>query len=149
MKEEKKVKKQLVDKAIEVALQEDAKHVKRVGAKYNHLSKEDKIAIMCYEANKTWLELHGDASLPEWADVPKWHKESIQKGIEYKIGNPTASAGKMHNVWMEYRISHGWEYGEKLDEVKKLHPNLVPFNDLSDMEQKKQILFSAIVDALK
>lgn len=120
--------------------------VKKYSAK---LSKEEKIAIMCYEATKTWLELHGELPLPEWSKVPKWHKDSILKGIEYKIANPKATAAKMHNVWVEYRTGLGWSYGKKLDENKKLHPNMVSFNDLNEVEQKKQEVFNALVDALK
>jgi len=39
-----------------------------------------------------------------------------------------------HDVWAQSRISQGWTYGEKRDDIMKQHPGLVPYELLSDEE---------------
>lgn len=41
-----------------------------------------------------------------------------------------------HEVWAENRINDGWSYGEKRDDEKKLHPCLVPYEELSETEKE-------------
>ena len=41
-----------------------------------------------------------------------------------------------HDVWAVGRINDGWSYGEKRDDEKKLHPCLVPYEELSDAEKE-------------
>lgn len=44
-------------------------------------------------------------------------------------------AKNVHEVWAESRIEQGWSYGEKRDDVKKLHPCLVPYEELPEQEK--------------
>ncbi|MFX1354948.1 MAG: RyR domain-containing protein, partial [Promethearchaeota archaeon] len=41
-----------------------------------------------------------------------------------------------HNRWCAERWINGWKYSEIRDNNKKLHPLLVPFNALTDEQQK-------------
>lgn len=40
-----------------------------------------------------------------------------------------------HDIWAEGKIRNGWEFGEELDKDTKKHPNLVPYEDLSETEK--------------
>ena len=40
----------------------------------------------------------------------------------------------VHDVWAETRIAQGWSYGEKRDDAQKLHPCLVPYEELPDSD---------------
>ena len=40
-----------------------------------------------------------------------------------------------HEVWAANRISDGWSYGQKRDDEKKLHPCLVPYDELPEREK--------------
>jgi len=40
-----------------------------------------------------------------------------------------------HDVWARGRMDAGWRYGEKRDDDRKLHPDLVPYNDLPESEK--------------
>ena len=44
-------------------------------------------------------------------------------------------AKNTHEVWAAARISEGWSYGEKRDDEKKLHPCLVPYDELPENEK--------------
>lgn len=45
-------------------------------------------------------------------------------------------AKNVHEVWATNRIKEGWKYGAVRDDVKKEHPDLVPYEELSDAEKE-------------
>jgi ryanodine receptor 2 len=45
-------------------------------------------------------------------------------------------AENTHDVWASGRISQGWTYGEKRDDIKKETPCLVPYADLPESEKE-------------
>ena len=42
----------------------------------------------------------------------------------------------VHEVWAASRIAEGWQYGETRDDVRKLHPCLVPYDKLPEIEKE-------------
>jgi hypothetical protein len=42
-----------------------------------------------------------------------------------------------HERWVLEKKSQGWCYGEKRDEVKKIHPSIIPYGQLSESEKEK------------
>ena len=46
-----------------------------------------------------------------------------------------AIARNVHEVWAQNRINEGWTYGNRRDDVKKTHPCLVPYEELSEIEK--------------
>jgi hypothetical protein len=51
-------------------------------------------------------------------------------------------SGNSHDVWAKQRMSEGWTYGPERDDVTKKHPDLVPYNDLSETEKEYDRLLS-------
>jgi ABC-type bacteriocin/lantibiotic exporter with double-glycine peptidase domain len=47
-----------------------------------------------------------------------------------------AIAENSHDIWARQRMDEGWTYGEKRDDDLKLHPDLVPYSDLTKEEKK-------------
>ncbi len=45
-------------------------------------------------------------------------------------------AENTHDVWAVGRIREGWRYGAVKDVEKKLHPDLVPYGELSEEEKE-------------
>ncbi|MBQ8540103.1 MAG: Ryanodine receptor Ryr [Clostridia bacterium] len=45
-------------------------------------------------------------------------------------------AENTHDVWAVGRISQGWKYGEKRDDLKKETPCLVPYVELPESEKE-------------
>jgi hypothetical protein len=107
------------------------------------------IAEICHQANKVWCEMNGDATQVDWNESPDWQRESAINGVKFRLENPDAGHDAMHNNWMKEKIEAGWVYGEVKDAEAKIHPCIVPFEELPLFQQKKDKLFSAIVDALK
>jgi hypothetical protein len=44
-------------------------------------------------------------------------------------------AENAHDLWASQRLSDGWKPGEHRDDLKREHPNLVPYNELSEEEK--------------
>jgi|LauGreDrversion4_2_1035121.scaffolds.fasta_scaffold204311_7 hypothetical protein len=107
------------------------------------------IAKACHQANKAWCESDGDLSQNNWEDAESWQRDSAISGVKFRLENPDAPASAMHDNWSKEKVDDGWVYGEVKDVEKKTHPCLVPFEELPLFQQKKDKLFSAIVDALK
>lgn len=64
---------------------------------------------------------------------------SLLDGIDFMDANPNITPEENHNNWMEMKESQGWVYGEVKDFEKKTHPDLVPFDELPVVEQRKDI----------
>jgi hypothetical protein len=45
-------------------------------------------------------------------------------------------AANNHDNWARQRLADGWRYGERRDDSNKLHPDLVPYDDLSESERE-------------
>ncbi|WP_121663758.1 RyR domain-containing protein [Metabacillus litoralis] len=56
-------------------------------------------------------------------------------------------AENIHEVWASQRIQEGWTYGEYRDDQKKTHPNLVPYENLS--EEDKDYDRNTMMETLK
>lgn len=51
------------------------------------------------------------------------------------IGLSEQMAKNTHEVWSAGRLAQGWSYGERRDDEKKLHPCLIPYEQLSEEEK--------------
>ncbi len=40
-----------------------------------------------------------------------------------------------HEVWAQKRVDDGWKLGNRRDDTKKLHPDLVSYEQLSEQEK--------------
>jgi len=107
-----------------------------------------KIAIVCHEANRAYCEVIGDSSQVAWEHAPTWQQESAMSGVLFQIQNPSAGPEASHEKWMKDKSDEGWCYGVVKDESEKTHPCMVPWEQLPTAQQRKDLLFQAIVQAL-
>jgi len=45
-------------------------------------------------------------------------------------------AASTHDHWAQQRLSEGWAYGPQRDDAAKRHPDLVPYDELSETEKQ-------------
>jgi len=45
-------------------------------------------------------------------------------------------AKNTHDTWALQRISEGWKFGDKRDDMKKEHPDLIPYEELPESEKE-------------
>ena len=109
------------------------------------------IAIICHEANRAYCELLGDFSQLPWVAAADWQRESVIAGVKAILDAPhySRSPSESHERWMTHKLKAGWRWGLVKDAEKKEHPSLLPWSELSPNEQRKDILFAAIVRILE
>lgn len=106
------------------------------------------VARIVHETMRSFASAHGADDIPSWDEAPEWMHQSTFAGIRFRLDKPGAPDGAQHDQWMEEKLASGWSYGAVKDPEAKTHPMLIPFNELPEVERRKDRLFSAVVDAL-
>lgn len=102
----------------------------------------DKLEFIAKVRYLGWLCYQMGADLP-LHDVAEDYKisderlQSLMAGTKFVLEHPGTTAEENHNIWMEAKAAQGYVYGDVLDVKKKTHPSMVPFEELSDVEKKK------------
>lgn len=107
------------------------------------------LARVCYAANREYALGIGEdpASLhAEWAAAPAEIRESVRVGVRASLRG--ASIEQLHESWLETKRADGWIYGLTRDNRSKVHPCMVPYDQLPIAQRRKDALFQAIVAAL-
>lgn len=107
------------------------------------------IAKVVHAANRDYCQTLGDMSQVIWECTMKEIRASAIDGVQKLLANPELSAEQMHESWANFKLRHGWKFGEKKDERKKTHPCLVPYAQLPEAQRVKDHLFRGIVLALR
>lgn len=101
-------------------------------------------------------QLGSTASLVEWAVLPEEFRDSSREqarvtttllatvGCAIEDAEPGTQTAELtdaeveqlaelsHERWLEKRLSSGWRHGTRTDEDHRLHPDLMPWDDLAD-----------------
>ena len=82
-----------------------------------------------------------------WAEREQDFKEQFLKIIERQCGDQrSGSPEELHGSWMQAYFVMGWVYGEKYDREKRIHPDLVPYAQLGQLERDKDAVFVALCE---
>lgn len=63
--------------------------------------------------------------------------ESQRDGVRFFLQNPNATPKENHDNWMKCRLDAGWKWGPLKDAKKLEHPDLVPYEQLPEVERMK------------
>jgi hypothetical protein len=107
------------------------------------------IARICHEANRACCAGLGDHSQVPWDETTEEFRANSIAAVRFQIENPGATAEQQHTQWMTMRLEAGWKLGPIKDIEKKIHPCLVPYDQLPEEQRRKDALFAAIVEALR
>ena len=106
------------------------------------------IARVAHEINRAYCAAIGETSHVPWEEAPDWQAESLIHGVAtHLVARRTPQ--ESHASWLERKAAEGWVYGPIKDPVAKTHPCIVPFEDLSTEDRMKDVLFVAVVEALR
>ena len=106
------------------------------------------IARVMHEAVRAFQTAIGQPAAPPWHKAPKWMKTASRDGVIFRIEHPDAPPSAQHDQWMQDKLRDGWTFGAEKDPVRKTHPLLVPYEDLSFEERQKDALVAAVVKSL-
>lgn len=105
------------------------------------------IARVIHEANSGLQAVIGEPVNPRWDDAPDWQRWACIEGVRDALQGLTPD--EHHEAWRDAMRREGWTYGPVKDADTKTHPLLVPFEHLPPLQQAKDRLFLAIVEALR
>ena len=106
------------------------------------------IAKICHEVNKVYCESLGDESQVLWNEAEDWQRESAVDGVKFQVANIDAPASASHENWLKMKEKEGWKFGKKKNPKKKIHPCMVPFEELPAEQQTKDHLFKRVVRSM-
>ncbi len=109
----------------------------------------EQAAKICHEVNRAFREAIGEDPGPSWKAAPVSIQHSAISGVKYHLDSPDALPVDSHNEWLAERRRDGWQYGPEKDATKKLHPNMVPYDQLPKEQRAKDYIFAAIVRNLE
>lgn len=77
-----------------------------------------------------------------WAQREETFKTQFLDVIERQCGpQRSTSPEELHGSWMQAYYAMGWKLGEKYDREAKVHPDLVPYAQLGQLERDKDAVF--------
>lgn len=82
-----------------------------------------------------------------WADREDAFRVQFMEVIAKQCGpDRSLDPEHLHGTWMEAYYKMGWKYGEKYDREAKIHPDLVPYWELGQLERDKDAVFVALCE---
>lgn len=108
----------------------------------------EQIAQVVHEAIRAYQAALGQASAAPWDEAQEWERSATFAAIEFRTRNPNALPSDQHKQWVQQKLAAGWTYGPIKDAAKKVHPSLVPYDQLLETERRKDMLVAAVVRAL-
>jgi len=108
----------------------------------------EQAARVVHEAIRALQYVQGDPapSLPRECESEHIRAAAVD-GVRRALAGETPE--QAHEGWCEFKRAAGWIWGPEKDERLKTHPCLVPYDKLPCGQQVKDIVFTAIVNALK
>ena len=74
-------------------------------------------------------------------------KDQVGSVIERQCGpERSSSPEELHGTWMDAYFANGWVYGETYDREARVHPDLVPYDQLGQLERDKDAVFVAVCE---
>lgn len=107
------------------------------------------IARVAHEVNRAYCTALGDDSQVPWELAPDWQRQSVILGVRFHLENPNATPEASHAAWVDAKRREGWIWGAEKNAEQRIHPNLMPFDQLPVEQQVKDHLFRAVVHALR
>ena len=99
----------------------------------------DKIEFIAGVRHACWVSYQIAAGQPHNIEMNDDQRASLYDGIRFQLDNPDITSEENHENWMKMKIAQGWKYGTTKDFDEKTHPDLVPFDDLPDIEKLKDV----------
>ena len=105
-------------------------------------------ARFVYEAARLAAMAAGAPIIPAtWDEREPAFREQFLKVIERQCGDQRSrSPEELHGSWMQAYFGMGWVYGDVYDREAKMHPDLVPYADLGQLERDKDAVFVALCE---
>lgn len=83
----------------------------------------------------------------QWSEREESFKTQFLDVIERQCGpQRSTSPEELHGSWMQSYLTMGWIYGDVYDRENRIHPDLVPYSQLGQLERDKDAVFVALCE---
>jgi len=105
-------------------------------------------ARFVYEAARLAAQAAGAPVIPvSWDEREEPFRVQFRNVIERQCGEGRLRSPKeLHGSWMQAYFSMGWLYGPEYSRENKIHPDLVAYSDLGQLERDKDAVFVALCE---
>ena len=105
-------------------------------------------AAFVYDGARLAAEAAGAPIVPDyWDDREQAFVIQFLDVIERQCGpQRSMSPEELHGSWMQAYLAMGWVYGEEYNREKRVHPDLVPYAQLGQLERDKDAVFVALCE---
>ena len=74
---------------------------------------------------------------------------TVPSTVKYLLNHSEVSIQDLHALWVLSMTKQGWVYGEQVDTVAKTHPQIVPYDQVDQNEQFKDMFTTVLLDVLR
>lgn len=112
------------------------------------LSLTERRAKFVYDAARLAGQAANAPIIPvSWDEREEPFRKQFCEVIDRQCGEMRSkSPEELHGSWMQAYLLMGWVYGDKYDREKKIHPDLVPYAQLGQLERDKDAVFVALCE---
>ena len=83
----------------------------------------------------------------QWSEREQAFRTQFLEVIERQCGlQRSKSPEELHGSWMQAYLTMGWVYGVIYDREQRIHPDLVPYALLGQLERDKDAVFVALCE---
>jgi len=83
----------------------------------------------------------------EWSQREEAFRKQFLDVIERQSGEQRSnSPEELHGSWVQAYLAMGWTYGDKYDRENRIHPDLVPYLQLGQLERDKDAVFVSLCE---
>lgn len=101
-----------------------------------------------YEAARIAAKAANAPIIPEpWEERDQAFRDQMVKVTAVQCGPyRKTSPAELHDDWVKAYEVLGWKYGPVRDTVAKTHPDMVPYEELGQLERDKDDVYVALCD---
>ena len=105
-------------------------------------------AIFVYEGARLAAIAANAPIVPvSWEEREAQFKKQFLEVIDRQCSDQRSqSPEELHGSWMQAYYDMGWVYGPEYDRENKIHPDLVPYANLGQLERDKDAVFVALCE---
>ena len=109
---------------------------------------DERRAWSVYEAARLAASAALAPIVPEpWAQRDEAFRSQFIEVIRREAGpNRKADPRELHEDWVRAYEAMGWQYGPERDPERRTHPDMVPYDDLGQLERDKDAVFVALCE---